>query len=37
MGPAVNMATGNVGPKHRPIGFDGIVRTGSKLWNKDVS
>jgi hypothetical protein len=24
-------------PKHRHIDYDGIVRTGSKLWNKDVS
>lgn len=37
MGPGVNMATGRVVPKHRHIDHDGIVRPGSKLWNKDVS
>jgi DNA-directed RNA polymerase III subunit RPC2 len=37
MGPARNLATGKVVPKHRHIDSDGIVRTGSKLWNKDVS
>lgn len=37
MGPAYNSVTGKVIPKHKHIDFDGIVRSGSKLWNKDVS
>lgn len=36
MGPAYNQATGKIVHKYRHIDGDGIVRTGSKLWNKDV-
>jgi DNA-directed RNA polymerase III subunit RPC2 len=37
MGPGRHKETGKVDHKHRHIDLDGIIRPGSKLWNKDVS